>query len=190
MAKQTKLAKKIETLHKLLGKIETGLANIGQLWFDAGSMLVELFNDPEYRDKLGDVTEHEIGDTLDAELPPFTPCNFWQFRDILSHFPNRDTWATVSVAELYDEMLRAKATPDPDAPVRTRKSVTVAQYEQVEREKESLGSQLSTAKKEVSQYKDYKTMYETAVRDNEQLRAENAELRQQILAITSEPIAV
>ena len=158
MSKQTNVARKLETLHNLLNKIGTTLERVGLLWFDAATALVDLFNDADYRAKLGDKSEDQIGDALNNELPAWTPCNFWQFRDLLAHFPNRATWSTKSIAELYDDMLRQKAAPDPYAPPRIRRSFTVAQYETLERE-------LEAAKKTIAR-----------------LKRENAKLRKQLTA--------
>jgi len=138
MADQTNVARKLERLRELFGQISAQHAGIRALWFDAASIAVDLFNDPGYRARLGDMEEDEIGNMLDAELPLCTPLTFWQFREMLEYFPQREQWEqSSSLVTLYEDMLEQKCAPDPDAPRRTCRRVTIAEYEALERERDA-----------------------------------------------------
>jgi len=150
---QTKLAKKIEALETTLDSITSSLTAVGKLWFDVAKKMVDLFNDVEYRAKLDDASEDMIGDTLNAKLPDFTPCDFWEFRDLLSYYPDADAWATTSVTGLYRQMCEEKVAPDPDAPKSARKSVKVSEYEVVVAERDAFAKKTKRMEEEGEQSK-------------------------------------
>jgi hypothetical protein len=105
--------------------------------FDRITLLVQVFEDKDFRADQGDFDDIRAGEFL-SDFCEDLSLNFWQLRAILEHFPNRDSWGGGKLATMHATMLEDKAAAQDCEPKTPRRSVKVADYDRVVSEAESL----------------------------------------------------
>lgn len=133
---------------------------------ERATLLVEVFDDRDFRSDLGNVDDFKAAKVLD-EYVDDTPYTFLALRTMLAKYPVADTWATQPLGELYHE---AHAREPAEATKRTR---TVATKKEVE--------ELATAKKAAEGRARYlETQLTEERRSREELIEENRALRREL----------
>jgi hypothetical protein len=145
-------------------------------------LLVEIFDDAEYRDKLryelGEqvIDDDVIAGTLDQYVADFG-MPFIQLRTVREAFPTADEWASRPLWELFDEALARRRVAEPAEPRKPRRTATIAQVEALEQavtESVTKAKQVPVLKKQVVDLSDELKTLRARVAE---LERENAELR-------------
>lgn len=173
MSKQTKTSprswqEKLNAAAELQKRCETKRGELRALLWERVRLLVEVFDDPDWRAKFPGKDDAWLGDELSKYLAD-TDFAFHDLRIILVYFPDRESWAQRVLVDLYDEARSKRAEPADNGP-RKRRSVKVCEHEEVVRQKQALERQLC-------QLQDMPTEVERLREENEQLRREVYTLR-------------
>jgi len=136
MSSQKTYVKKLERADDLRRKGAT-------LLWERVKLLVEVFDDDDWRQHVGLVYEKDLAAVLDEKVDD-TGFDFLQVYYLFKHFPEKEQWATGNLLIMFDDMRAELAGEDPHKPKRTVHRVTNAQYEDAMREIEALKKQLAT----------------------------------------------
>jgi hypothetical protein len=117
--------------------------------FDRATLLMEVFDDQEFRADYGNLDAFKAAELLDAECSD-TCFEFLQLRELLAAYPARSQWENGNLAKMYRDAKKAAADPAPAAtPPRKHVLITETQHAQaVERAK-----RLEVQVKELLSYK-------------------------------------
>ena len=156
--------------------------------FQRVGLLVEVFNDREFRADLGNLDDLAAGERLDAEVTDLG-FEFLQLRAILERFPTEEDWRNRLLVEMWQTVLTERATPTEDRPQKTRRTATVAELDRVKEQAEALRIEVEQLRPAAEARETLHQQLARAHRRIGELEQENAELRAQIddLAGSREP---
>jgi hypothetical protein len=99
--------------------------------FDRMALLIDVFLDAAWRERVGAADDIVLGELLDCEVDDlgFT---FHQLRALREHFPDRKAWEKTGLGILYQQMMEAKAAKEAELPVRHRRVIKQSEYKEVE----------------------------------------------------------
>lgn len=172
----TKTRTGIAPWKKLLGEAEQLRGQSGINAHRRATILVELSSDEDFRSEMHLTNDDAIYAVLDGLVEDLS-LTFAELRNMLQEFPSPDDWADGKLRTLYDrtvEMIRSRRTKrDEDLPQRTRRTVTLREYEEVCGDKQDLEARLRYVEGQ----------YAEAVAEIQRLKLENAELRGRIVQL-------
>lgn len=132
--------------------------------YDRAKILVDVFNDRDFRTDVGNVDDFGAADALDQYVDDLC-VSFLQLKAMFEHFPNREQWKEGMLFQMHAEVIE-KGKQAPEGPTRTRKSVTTKEYEKVVEEKQAASTRAEYLNKEL----------EAARKRIDELTSENREL--------------
>ncbi len=150
--------------------------------FDVATRLCAVYDDAEAREEFK--TEEALLSILDERasqlflILPHGRSPFLDLRAMLATFPKQEQWAEGDLSKLYDAMLaeQAKTASEESAP-RTRRSVTVAQFEELQEQHEATEGKLAAAQAKLTELDSLRSELASARQRIAALEAENRELR-------------
>ena len=143
-------------------------------------LLSKVFDDDAFRAESGAVDDFGAAEVLDEYLQDLC-VGFLELRQMLKHCPTDPAWETGKLRELHSktvEILREQASANkPEAPERTRRGVTVAEFEALDRDKQDAEALCRYLEK---QQEEEVVKTTTLQDDNRRLREENIRLEGRI----------
>ena len=159
-------------------------------------LLSKVFDDDGFRAESGAVDDFGAAEVLDEYLQDLC-VGFLELRQMLKHCPTDPAWETGNLRELHFktvDILREQAAANkPEAAQRTRRGVTVAEYEELDRDKQDAEARCRYLEK---QHEEVVVKTTTLKEDNQRLREENIRLEgrieelERIVSQRFEPVGV
>ena len=144
--------------------------------FDRAKLLIEVFDDVDWRAKCGSLDDFGLGAILDDYLNDLC-LRFHDLRQMVEFYPKRGQWSLGRLADMYDGMKEAGAVADEHEPKRSRRSAKFADLEAANKEKKHLQAKLRRAEGFGVQVKRLERQLAEARDRIVELERENAELR-------------
>lgn len=79
------------------------MGQAGGVAYDRVVLLIQVFDDQDFKVDAGD--DHKASHRLDELLGDLC-LDFLEARQLLRHYPDRDTWASGRLRKMYDDMIR------------------------------------------------------------------------------------
>lgn len=146
--------------------------------YDRVSVLIDVFNDREFRVAEGLEDDGKAADYLTEGYLPDTDWDFLNLRALMEFAPNREKWGGGKLKRLYAEMIEArrKANTKEGAPI-VRNRVTKEEYEKVQLGLKHAEARATHLQDRVTETLD---LIERLRTENRELREENALLKGRI----------
>lgn len=132
---------------RLLGKAGSGAHQRAKL-------LVAVFNDRDFRADHGNLDDFQAADQLDQYVADLC-LGFLELKAMLEHFPNEDRWKKGDLKRMHAEMLAAnRPAPQRDDAPRVRRTVKLAEFDQVAAEKRRYETQATSYASELTRLRE------------------------------------
>jgi len=152
-------------------------------------ILVEVFDNRDFRNSVGAMDDFETAGFLDAEIEDLC-LGFMELREMLWCFPDEKDWADGRLRTLYDKCVSMRSEAKEDKPARTVNRVTKKEFEAVEQERDHHKARSNFLEAEnsrqVSILDQYKARIDELEKDNARLRGRIEELERQLTLVASQ----
>lgn len=142
-------------------------------------LLTQVFDDREFRAEVGALDDFATAGFLDAEVEDLC-VTFLQLREMLRAFPDEAAWTDGKLRTLYERTRKAgldAEQAEAAVAVKTRRTVTIKEFEKAEQQKQEAEAALRHKDREVAKIV---TELDQLRAENQTLRLENASLRGRI----------
>ncbi len=145
MSSETKTRK--TSWKKLLLQAKKLNTKIGMWIYRRTKILLEIFDDAEFRAEIGLRDDLQAAEWLDKEFKGVA-LKFLQLRAILNEYPDEKQWMDGDLQTMFNSIKPNK--PEIEKPPRTRQSVTLAEYKMVCEQRDHLQYQVNQLELELT----------------------------------------
>lgn len=167
----------------------------GSSAFERATLLVQIFNDADFRIDNGNADDMKAADVLD-DLIDDIGFSFWQVRKMLDRYPKQEQWQSGRLRAMYRDMIDAdmKAkNAERAANTTARPRIKKADFEKVETEAKQKSAQVEIlsekSTKQISQIDTLQAENRLLKDENEKLKAENKRLQQRVRTLERSQLA-
>jgi hypothetical protein len=172
---------------KKLIQAEGLTGNLGRTVYQRTKLLVEVFDDAEFRAEAGCRDDIKAADFLTDKYCGGVALHFLDLRDMLMHFPEESMWEKADFYEMHGQVIEArdakKAAEEGRKPPQKRHVVTRREFDQVKQQLEGKEKELESSRVLVKELFDRIAGLE---RENAHLREENGRLKSQLSELAVE----
>lgn len=142
--------------------------------YERARLLVDVFDDRDFRADLGNVDDWKAAKALDEYVEDLC-IKFLGLRAMLEHFPRKDEWKEGKLATMYQQVVDGRS--EPEQTTQERRRATLEDLERLEQQAKKWKEQADTLKGQLKGVQD-----ELKQRDEKiaQLTRENDDLRAQL----------
>lgn len=149
----------------------------GSATYDRACLLVQVFDDTEFRADMGNADDFRAADALD-EYCDDTAFKFLDLKTMLAAVPDKAEWSKHSLREIYNKAFERQERQNSES--KPRRSVTVKDYDDLENRCKAAEQR---AKHGQQMLDETRHNYDELLAENKRLRTENSELRGRILEL-------
>lgn len=118
--------------------------------FQLATILVEVFEDRDFRADSGNIDDFHASELLDKYLE-HTAATFLEVRAILQTFPTLEQWNGKTVRELYESALESSRASEDSKPRVTPRRITIKEFEEEQRLRREAEAEVRNLKKQVDE---------------------------------------